>query len=470
MAIDVFGIPHLGRNITRVVEIATVLAKYGFADQLHRVDRRLVRRWLKDTTVEKLSELTHEARIRLVLTELGTTFIKLGQMLGTRRDLVGSSLADELTKLQAHVPADPFPTSRATIEAELKRPLDSTFATFERTPLASASIGQVHRATLPDGRAVAVKVQHPDIASRIRNDLSILREMARLGEEFIAELRPYRPVTLVAEFERALLQELDFRRELRHLQIFIRNLSTDDQVRFPAPIPEFCTSRVLVMEYLSGTSIQEGKNAISPGYEPEELARRGARVFLDMIFRDGFYHADPHPGNLIVLPGGVLGILDGGMIGRVGPELRSQIEAAMVTVVSNDPATLADVVVRVGEVPPGFQPAELEAELAEKISFYWGMPLDQFQLGVALEEATETIRRYQISLRPPLAMLLKMLVMLEGTTRLISPRFNLVEVLDRTAGALRGGDFRGGESPAIFWRPRKIGKKSFGPSPGSRAT
>lgn len=430
MAIDLTTIPQLARNLNRVVEIVGVLAKYGLADWIDRLDRRFLRRWVRNTSFQPLTEASTEARVRLVLTELGTTFIKLGQMLSTRRDIVGAELANELTRLQSNVPADPFEVTKATIEAELKKPIAQVFAKFEPMPFASASIGQAHRAVLPDGREVVVKVQHPDILRRVQTDLSILKELAGLAEQYISELRAYRPTAIVEEFHRTLLRELDFRRELRHLQIFNNNFAKDPCVKFPAPVPELSSGRVLTMEYLAGTPLAKHDAALATGAESDELARRGAKVFLDMIFRDGFYHADPHPGNILVLPGGVVGLLDAGMVGRVDDKLRRQIEAAMMAVLAHDSAGLADLVIRVGDVPPHLDAEGLECEIAEQLAFYYGMSLDQFQLGSALDDLTEAIRKYHVALPPPIAMLLKVLIMLEGTARLVSPTFNLAAVLE----------------------------------------
>ena len=428
---DITRIPQLARNLTRVAEIARILAKYGLADWVARIDSRFLKRWVPITAFEPLTDATHEQRVRLAFTELGTTFIKLGQMLSTRRDIVGPALADELSHLQANVPADPFEITRATVEAELGRPLAEAFARFDETPIASASIGQAHRATLTDGRDVVVKVQHPDILKRIQSDLSILSEMAGLAEQYLADLRAYRPTAVVADFRRLLIRELDFRRELRHLQIFRRNFEKADHVRFPEPIPELSTTRVLTLEFLAGTPLSRADTALVPADDPDrdELARRGARVFLDMIFRDGFYHADPHPGNILVLPNQVVGLIDAGMVGRVDDRLRGQIEAAMAAVIAGDAEAVTDLIMQVGDVPPHFDAAALQVEVADQMAFYWGMPLDQFQLGGALDELTESIRRFKILLPPPLALLLKVLVMLEGTARLLSPNFNLVEVL-----------------------------------------
>jgi len=432
LPIDLTAIPQLARNLNRVAEIAGILVKYGLADWLDRLDAKFLRRWVKNTSLETLAGVSHETRIRLAFTELGTTFVKLGQMLSTRRDLVGPKLADELAKLQSELPADEFTVVQATVERELGKPLAELFVTFEPKPMASASIGQAHRATLPDGRDVVVKVQHPNIRRAIEADLAILKEIAGLAERTLSDAAAYRPAAVVVDFEKSLLRELDFRRELRHLQIFAKNFADERKIRFPEPFPEHSSGCVLTMTFLQGVSVGKlrGEFAIVSAGEADELARLGCRAFLDMIFRDGFYHADPHPGNLLMLRGGGLGILDAGMVGRVDEQLRNLIERAMVAVMSTDAAGLTDLVVQVGAVPPHFDSANLQAEIADQLAFYWGMPLDRFNLGQALDELTEAIRRFQVSLPPALSMLLKVVVMLEGTARLLSPSFNLVEVLE----------------------------------------
>jgi len=429
MAVDLTRIPQLARNLNRVIEIAAILAKYGFADWLARLDARFLSRWVPVKSLAPITDATHEARLRLACTELGTTFIKLGQMLSTRRDLIGRELAAELSQLQTQVPADPFEVTRATIEAELRQPLSLLFPEFEPVPIASGSIGQVHRARLPSGRLVAVKVQHPGIRERIEIDLAILTELAALAEEYLSELQSYRPVAIVQEFQRVLLRELDFRREFRHLQLFRRHFRDDSLVRFPEPIAERSSIRILTLEYLEGIALSQIDPQSLSDDQATELARRGAVIFLEMIFRDGFFHADPHPGNILLMPGGVIGLLDAGMVGRVDDRLRGLIEAGMSAVIANDAETLTDLIVQIGEIPIHLDQTLLRLEVADQLAFYWGMPLDQFQLAAALEEFTEAIRRYQIILPPPLALLLKVLIMLEGTARLLSPRFNLVEVL-----------------------------------------
>ncbi len=443
--INLTDIPRLARGVGRLAEITRTLAKYGLADALARLDSRFVRRWASGTGLGRLSEGSRETRIRLALTELGTTFIKFGQVLSTRRDLIGLALGDELAQLQSHVPADAFAVTRVTVETELGRPLEELFGTFDPEPLASASIGQVHRATLPDGRKVAVKVQHPDIARRVADDLAILSELAALAERYLPEFRPYRPVAVVAEFERVLARELDFRRELRHLQLFRQAFRNDPGVRFPEPYPAWSGVRVLTMELFEGVPFNRPEDIRTAGGNFADLARRGAKAFLDMIFRDGLFHADPHPGNLIFLPpapacpGGAIGLIDVGMVGRIDERTRASIDRGVSAVLRKDAGAVTEVITQVGDVPVRFDSAAMEAEVAEQIAFYHGMPLEQFQLGTALNELTEAIRRYHIMLPAPLALLLRVLVMLEGTGRLLAPDFNLVELLEgySRAGVLK---------------------------------
>jgi ubiquinone biosynthesis protein len=421
------SIPQLARNANRVREILTVLARYGLADWVSRIDLDLARGILRVATGRKLTDLTHETRVRLALTELGTTFIKLGQMLSTRSDLVGPKMARELSLLLDSAPADPPATVRTTIEAELGRPVAELFAEFHEAPIASASIAQVHRARLHRGPVVAVKVQHPGIEARVRNDLEILLTLAELVETTLAEARPYQPRATAAEFQRTLLRELDFGREERNLQQFAANFARDRTVRFPATCPDFSTSRVLTMEFLDGVKLSDVERVRA--FDLNDIARRGAAVFLEMIFRDGFFHADPHPGNLLVLPDGVIGMLDCGMVGRLDERLRDQIEELLLAILSRDGILLTALITRIGQVPPGLDQAGLASDLTDFLMYHGTKSLDRFDLGGALTEMTEIIRRYHILLPAGIALLLKVLVMLEGTSRLLNPHFSLVELI-----------------------------------------
>jgi ubiquinone biosynthesis protein len=283
--------------------VARVLLKYGLAQWLKGTEWDPIRRMLTSHSGDFLTDQPFPVRLRMAMTDLGTTFIKLGQVLGTRPDLVGPEVAHELSRLQSGTPPDPPDVAIATVEKELARPIAELFLEFEREAMASASIGQVHRAKLLDGKPVVVKVQHPDIEGRIRRDLNILSTLATLAEHQ-DELKRYQPVAIVKEFRQTLMRELDFRREMRSLQQFRRNFAADQTVRFPKPYPELSTGRVLTMQLLTGTSVGDKEKLEQKHIDCEALARQGAGVFVQMIFRDGFYHADPHPGNILVLARG----------------------------------------------------------------------------------------------------------------------------------------------------------------------
>ena len=422
------SIPQFARNAGRATEVLSILSKYGLADWISRMNIRFIKGIFNWSSRTDLANLTTEARIRLAMTELGTTFIKLGQVLSTRADLVGPALAAELSKLQAHVRADSVETVRATILEELGKPVEELFADFDDTAMASASIAQVHRATLTDGTPAVVKVQHPRISERIRNDLDILAGLAELAEKYIDEIRPYQPRAVVKEFERTLLRELDFGRELRNLQRFIENFADDETVRFPKPYPQLSTNKVLVMDRLEGRTFAEIDKA-GAAAEGEEIARKGARVFLEMIFGDGFYHADPHPGNLLVLSNGVIGILDVGMVYQLTPTLREDMEDLLIAISNINPEQLSSTLIRLCSPEGVREPAGFGADVADFVGYYQGQPLNRLDISGALNEIMQIIRNHKLILPSSFAMMLRVLVVLEGTSRLLHPQFKLAEVI-----------------------------------------
>jgi ubiquinone biosynthesis protein len=421
-------LPNIYRNVNRWGEILTILSKYGLAGWIGRYELPLVKGFLKNRDGEALAHLSRETRIRLAIEELGPTFIKLGQVLSTRPDQVGMPLAQELQKLQTQVACDAPEIVRETIESELGRPLDVLFHGFDSVPLASASIGQCHRAKLPAGDDVVVKVQHAGIRRRMEVDLDILAGLAQLADR-LPELRPYRPQAIVAEFRRVVRRELDFEREARNLQQFARNFSRTPYVRIPRLYPELSSARVLTMECLNGAKVSDPAALQISTVPPGELARHGADMYLEMIFHHGFYHGDPHPGNLVVLPDGAIGLLDFGMVARLDEQLREDIEDMLMAIVSNDAQQITSVVMRVGAVPPGLDEAALSVDLAEFVNHYANQPVETFDLAGALTEMIEIVQQYRIVLPSPLAMLIKVLVMLEGTARQLQPNFSLMELI-----------------------------------------
>ena len=412
---------------------------------------------------QHIPDLKLEERVRLAFTELGTTFIKLGQVLSTRPDLVGPEMARELAHLQTDAPADPPETVRATIEAEFGKPLDTLFAQFEDAPLASASIAQVHRARLHTGEDVVVKVQHAGIADKIMPDLDILAGLAELAEKHSAQVRPYQPSAVVRQFRRTLLRELDFTFERRNLEEFADHFAEDATVHFPRAYPRSSTRRVLTMERLDGILGTDSAALAASGADLNEFARRGATMYLQMIFRDAFYHADPHPGNLMLLPGGVVGVLDCGMVGRLDEELAEAIEDMLMAVVNPSSADLAEILLRLGSAPPGTPRDQLRADVTDFVADYTRQSIQDMDLGGALNSLFEIIRRYNITLPAPLSLLLRTLVELEGTAQQLSPEFSLAEVIRpfytsmvRSVASRPGASWAGSSTPIAigngWWR------------------
>ncbi len=417
------------RNAHRAGEIIGVLAKYGLADLVKDLNSSWIQDRFKSIDGQSIPDLKIEERVRLAFTELGTTFIKLGQMLSTRPDLVGPEMARELAHLQTDAPADPPDTVQTTIEAEFGKPPNKLFAHFKEAPLASASIAQVHLARLHSGEQVVVKVQHAGIADKIMPDLDILAGLAELAEKHSSQMRLYQPAAIVRQFGRTLLRELDFTSERRNLEEFAEHFAQDDTVHFPRAYAEFSTRRVLTMERLEGILGTDSKALAASGVDLDEFARRGANMYLQMIFRDAFYHADPHPGNLMLLPGGVVGVLDCGMVGRLDEELAEGLDEMLMAVVDHKSVDLEEVILRLGSAPPETARDQLRADLTDFVADYMGQSIHDMDVSGALNSLLEIIRRYNIVLPAPFSLLLRTLVELEGTAQRLSPKFSLGEVI-----------------------------------------
>lgn len=449
------SIPHLARNARRFKEIAGVLAKYGLAEFLSATDPSFFKNHLVGPAGDSLAAMRREERLRLALSELGPTAVKIGQILSTRPDLIGPEAAAELARLRDDTPPDAPGLARATIEAQLGAPVTELFAAFEETPIASASIGQVHRAVLHDGSRVVVKVQHAGIEENVRADLDIAMGLAELGERGIVELRLYQPLAVAAEMRRTILRELDFTREERNLRHFAANFEGDARVVFPRPHPDLCAKRVLTMEELSGASVASLAGSTPSAEEAKRrntLARNAADIFLEMIFRDNFFHADPHPGNILVLEGDKLGLLDCGMVGRIDERTRRGLEDALVAVAAGDAEALTEQVMRLGRVPPGLDREALAGEVEEFVADYAGQSVGEFDLTGALADVSALVRRHGILLPPAVAHLIKVFVVLEGASRTLHPGFSLIEVITPYAAKILARRFSPGE---LFARLRR---------------
>jgi ubiquinone biosynthesis protein len=422
-------IPRLERHALRLGEIATVLGKYGLADLFGSFDYPWLNDRLRSADGQALAGVTTAARVRMAMTELGTTFIKLGQMLSTRADLIGPDMAAELAELQSNVPAESAESARQLIEKDLGATVEALFAAFDETPMAAASIAQVYAAVLPSGERVAVKVRRTGIESRVITDVEIVQLLAELIESQSASVRAYQPVAIVRQFRRTLMRELDFTYEKRNLEEFALHFEEDPNICIPRVYADLCSHQIITMDRLEGIPGTDIEALKASGEDLAEFARRGANMYLEMVFRDGFYHSDPHPGNLILLPGNVVGVVDCGQVGRIDDDLRDEVEALLLGIVENDAEQVTEQVLRLGSVPHDCPQDRLRADLDDFMADFVGHPLSDINVGSALSSLIEIIRRYHITLPPPLAMLLKTIIVLEGTSRRFSPDVSLAELM-----------------------------------------
>ena len=419
------------RGVKRLDEIIRVLARYGLADYLGTTSPLFIRRRFVTADGQPVADLPMPVRLRLALTELGTTFIKLGQMLSTRADLVGPELAAELSSLQADTPADPPDAVRAIVEQELGRPVEEIFARFDFWALASASVGQVHLATLPSGEEVVVKVQHAGVQERVSSDLDILNTLASMAERNSRDLAQYRPTLLAAEFSRSLLRELDFTVELRNLERFVHNFEDAPTVHMPQAYAEFSTRRILVMEKLDGYSLSNVDRMRADGIDTALFADNFAHMMMDMIFQDGFYHADPHPGNVFVLPGGRIGLLDCGKVGRVDERTQDDFVNIVQSFLIGDADQLTDELLRLCQVPSNLDRDTYRQDVSDFIAEYSDMGPGNLDISAVFNDMFALIRRHKLVVPARVSMLLLVVVQLEGTARLLDPEFNLTERLGR---------------------------------------
>ncbi len=431
------SLPRYYRNLRRWQEIIVVLRRYGLADWLSNLRVDFIRDWLKDDHGIPLASYSREARVRMALTDLGPTFIKLGQVLSLRPDLVGSEQAAELQQLQSQVPADPYDQVKTVIESELKLPIDQLFSEFSEISIASASIGQVHSAKLIDGTSVVVKVQHVNIRAKVNEDLEVLRGLAVLAER-IPELAVWQPRGIVEQLSRSIKRELSFSRELSNLLMFQTALKDCAGIVVPHAYPKLSAARVLTMERVEGQSIHCLSSLDSmPDVDRNEIARRVSSLYVQSIFLRGHYHADPHPGNILVREDGTIALLDFGMVGRIDDSLRGTIEEMLWAVMQQDSALLTSLIKRAGKIPASIDDAQLSNDVADLIATYGSQPLDSLDLSGALNDATDILHRHRITLPSQMGILIKTLVTLEGTLRLTCARFSIIEAIKPLMSKLR---------------------------------
>lgn len=374
---------------------------------------------------------TRPEHLRMALEELGPSFIKLGQLLSTRSDLIPQDYQAEFAKLQDQAPRVPGEQIQEIVEAELGRPLNEIFATFDLNPLAAASIGQAHAATLAGGEAVVVKVRRPGAVEQIEKDLEIFQNLAVAASKRWEVAASYDLVGLTQEFAATLRAELDYVKEGHNAERFTSNFKNEPSVHIPKVYWETSTTRVLTLERLSGIKINDLAALDAAGIEREALARRATQAVLKMIFEDGFYHADLHPGNFFIegADDGRIGLIDFGMVGVVDERTKQQLISLFVAVTGQDADRLVEAFLEIGVTRGPLNRDLLRRDLAQLVSRYFGLSLREMALGNLIEEALAVVRRHKLQLPANLALLLKTAVMCEGLGAQLDPSFRLSEVL-----------------------------------------
>lgn len=411
-----------------------MLFKYGFGHIIEQLNIdyyiQLGKRAVTfGSTSRDLQRLPHGARFRLALEELGPTFIKLGQLLSTRPDLVPADIIDELTKLQDHLPAVPADDIRAQIHSELGYPVEDLFTDFRTIPLATASIAQVHRATLKDGNEVVCKVRRPGIEAVIITDLDIMMGLAYLANKHLPGADMYDPIGVVKEFRRSIQRELDFSREGRTIERFAKNFGDDATVHIPAVYWDYTGHTVLTMEYVEGIKITNLAELQSAGHDLQLIARRGADSFLKQVFQYGLFHADPHPGNLHILENDVICILDYGMVGRLDDTMKLHLTELLLGLLQRDVDRIITQLLYSGDLNDDADRSSLRRDLSEFIEEHYDTRLQDINIGKLLHDFIQILSHYRIKLPPNLMLLSRSLIILEGIGRQLDPDFNMAERL-----------------------------------------
>ncbi|MBY0471598.1 AarF/ABC1/UbiB kinase family protein [bacterium] len=416
------------KNVQRLRQILGVLAKHGFGDLIDRMD-------LGKYVPTKLIQLTHPepdlstpVRLRLVMEELGPTFVKLGQLLSTRQDLLPESFIDEFVKLQDNVPPIPFAAVKTAIETELKGKLEDLYADFNPAPIGAASIAQVHEATLKTGEKVVVKVQRPGIDKTIDTDISLLAFLAGLLEKYVPETQIISPKIIIDEFFRTLTFELDFLVEANNIVQIQKNMESIPEIVIPKVYKQVSSRRVLTLEKIEGVRVNDLKAIEAAGIDRRKIVEIGARGFFKSVMIDGLFHGDLHGGNLFVMSGNRLGIIDFGIVGRLSEKSRGQLTSMLMSLLSNDFDNLCYQYAELGSSGPGIDFEGFQREVRNTLAPYMGLTLEDVNTGKVLIAATKIAAKYNIKVPGDWMLVFKAIVTVEGMGRTLDPNFDLMSV------------------------------------------
>ena len=413
-------------RIFRLVKIVFVMLHFGLDEFLLAHERvRWMRVPLNILLFLRNTDKPRAVRLRLALEALGPIFVKFGQMLSTRRDLIPADIADELAKLQDQVP--PFPSAQAVavLEAAYGKPLREVFQSFDETPVASASVAQVHFAVLPDGREVAVKILRPGITDIIAHDVALLKVAADLIEWLWADGRRLKPREVINEFEKHLEDELDLMREAANASLLRRNFASSPLLRVPEIYWDFCSTQVMVMERMYGMPISQVDALRAAGVDISKLAANGVEIFYTQVFRDGFFHADMHPGNVQVAANGQYIALDFGIMGTLTDTDKRYLAQNFIAFFRRDYKRVAEVHIESGWAPKDTRVDELESAIRAVCEPIFDRPLREVSFGRVLLRLFQTSRRFGIEVQPQLVLLQKTLLNVEGLGLQLDPELDL---------------------------------------------
>jgi ubiquinone biosynthesis protein len=442
-------------HLDRYREVARVLVRHGLGFLVVELGNG---RWIPraDIRAARASpQITQAAHLRLALEELGPTFIKLGQLLSTRPDVLPPDYVAELSKLQADAPPVPGEIVRQLIETELGDSPDALFADFDLSPLASASIGQAHAAVLKDGTRVVVKVRRPGVVDRVHEDLEILGNLAAQASKRWQWAADYNVVTLADQFSRTLRAELDYLKEGQNAETFARNFRRNSELHIPDVFWDTTTSRVLTLERISGVKVDDSAGLDRAGIDRSAVIATAVDAIAQMVFVDGFFHADPHPGNLFIEEDGRIGLIDFGMVGAIGAEDRDHLATLFVALSKNDAEQIGNALIRMTANGRSIDRAELRRELSRFVTLYEGKELGELEIGPLVTQVLAILRHHRLQLPPDIVMLLRMLSMVEGMGVRLDPQFRLGVALKPYALRLAAERF----SPAAL--ATRMGKAGF---------
>jgi ubiquinone biosynthesis protein len=418
---------NTARDLGRLREIAGVLARHGFGELVERTGLGSLAPWKADRASSEARTST-AVRMRRVLEELGPSFVKLGQIVSTRPDLAPPDVIEELQRLQDDVPPVAFDQMRPELEQQLGAKVAEVFTEFDETPIASASIGQVYRARLQNEAGmhdVVVKLQRPGVAGVIERDVDLLYWLAHAIERSVPEASLYSPVKLVEEFHRAISAELDYAQEADNAKRFAENFADLDTVIFPRVYREASSRRVITLSYIPGEKVLD---AVAHGASGERIAKNALAVCIRMIFEHGFFHADPHPGNILITGSAdapVLGLIDLGLVGRLGPKLRDRLVDLMLAVAREDHRAMATALYAIGRPTRKIDRAAFEAEVVRLADKYLRRTLHDIEFSELIRDMARCALEYGIEVPPEFAMVGKALMTVEGIARQIYPGLNI---------------------------------------------